>query len=113
MKTNQGVYSGDFINFAYMGEGNNAQLLMRLYPHQHHEKIASWILVLQDMSQAHEFGPYTQYPPTSKETIQTADGTAQPVRGVGTVQCTASNKLSSVLHVPAFPINFDIFNFFS
>ena len=48
---------------------------------------------------------YTLYPPTHNETIQTADGTPQPIKGVGTVQCTPSILLSSVLHVPAFPVN--------
>ncbi|KAJ1289187.1 hypothetical protein BS78_02G145200 [Paspalum vaginatum] len=52
-----------------------------------------------------EFDSYIQYPPTRKETIQTADGTSQPIRGVGTVQCTPSIKLLSLLHVPAFPVN--------
>jgi hypothetical protein len=52
-----------------------------------------------------EFVSYTQYPPTRKETIQTADGTSQPIRGAGTVQCTPTIKLFSVLHVPAFLVN--------
>jgi transposase InsO family protein len=52
-----------------------------------------------------EFESYMQYPPTRKETIQTADGTSQFIKGVGTIQCTPSIKLSSVLHVPAFPVN--------
>jgi len=46
-----------------------------------------------------EFASYTPFSPTSKETIQTADGTAQPVR------CTPSITLSSVLYVPSFPVN--------
>jgi hypothetical protein len=52
-----------------------------------------------------EFVSYTQYPPTCKETIQTADGTSQPIRGAGTVQCTPTIKLFLVLHVPAFLVN--------
>ena len=54
---------------------------------------------------SNEFESYTQHPPTRKETIQTADGTSQPVKGVGTIQCTPLIKLSSILHVPAFPVN--------
>jgi hypothetical protein len=46
---------------------------------------------------------YTPHPSTYKETIQTADGTCQPIKGFGTVQCTPSITLSSVLHVPSFP----------
>jgi hypothetical protein len=52
-----------------------------------------------------EFDSYSPYPPTHRGTIQTADGTSQPIRGVGLVQCTPNIKLSSVLHVPAFPVN--------
>jgi hypothetical protein len=50
-----------------------------------------------------EFELYTQYPSIYHETIQNADGTA--VKGVGVVQCSSSLKLSSVLHVPAFPVS--------
>ncbi|XP_071680627.1 uncharacterized protein [Lolium perenne] len=52
-----------------------------------------------------EFELYNQYLSTYHETIQTADGTTQPIKGVGVVQCSSSIKLSSVLHVPAFPVN--------
>jgi hypothetical protein len=52
-----------------------------------------------------EFKLYDQYSVTSNQTMQTADGTAQPIKGVGLVQCTPTIQLSSVLHVPAFPIN--------
>jgi hypothetical protein len=37
--------------------------------------------------------------------IQTTDGTPQLIKGVGTVQCTSSIKLSLVLYVPTFPVN--------
>jgi hypothetical protein len=52
-----------------------------------------------------EFASYSSFPPTRKETIQTADGTAQPIKGAGTVQCTPLINLSSVLYVPSFPVN--------
>jgi hypothetical protein len=52
-----------------------------------------------------EFASYNSFYPTCKETIQTADGTAQPIRGVGTVKCTPSITLSTVLYVPSFPVN--------
>ena len=51
-----------------------------------------------------EFLKYKQYPSTHKETIQTADGTCQPIKGIGTVNCTPSINLTSVLHVPSFPV---------
>jgi hypothetical protein len=40
-----------------------------------------------------------------QETIQTADGTTQAIKGTRVVQCTRNIELSSVLHVPAFPVN--------
>ena len=40
-----------------------------------------------------------------KEAIQTVDGTYQPVKGVGTVKCTPSITLSSVLYAPSFPVS--------
>lgn len=52
-----------------------------------------------------EFLTYKKYPSTHKETIQTADGTCQPIKGIGTVNCTSSINLTSVLHVPSFPVN--------
>ena len=52
-----------------------------------------------------EFISYKLYPSSYKETIQTADGTFQPIKGIGTVKCTPSITLSSVLYVPSFPVN--------
>jgi hypothetical protein len=52
-----------------------------------------------------EFASYAPNPPMHKETIQTADGTYQPVKGVGTVKCTPSITLSSVLYAPSFPVS--------
>jgi hypothetical protein len=52
---------------------------------------------------AREFSSYTHL--TAPESIQTADGTAQPVIGKGTVQCTDTLTLSNVLHAPSFPVN--------
>lgn len=52
-----------------------------------------------------EFASYKLYPSSYKKTVQTADGTFQPIRGVGTVKCTPSITLSSVLYVPSFGVN--------
>jgi len=52
-----------------------------------------------------EFTSYTPYSHSYKGTIKTADGTPCPIRSVRTVQCTPSIILSSVLHVPSFPVN--------
>ncbi|XP_047312938.1 uncharacterized protein LOC124916252 [Impatiens glandulifera] len=50
-----------------------------------------------------EFSSYTHL--EIPESIRTADGTAQPVVGKGTVRCTDSLTLSNVLHAPSFPVN--------
>jgi hypothetical protein len=52
-----------------------------------------------------EFISYKLYPSSYKKTSQTADGTFQPIKGVGTVKCTPSITLSSVLYVPSFGVN--------
>src|SRR6266540_3466730 len=57
------------------------------------------------ISMSSEFASYTPYPYSHKETIQTADGTSRSIKGVGTVRCTPSITLSSVLYVPSFPVN--------
>ena len=54
---------------------------------------------------SNEFASYTPHPCTHKEMIRTANGTSCPVKGVGTVQCTPSIGLSSVLYVPSFSVN--------
>jgi hypothetical protein len=100
----QDDYVGDFVNFAYIDEGNYAHASMA-------SNISQLNWILDSGASKHvtgascEFESYMQYPPTRKETIQTADGTSQSIKGIGTVQCTPSIKLSSVLHVPAFPVN--------
>jgi hypothetical protein len=52
---------------------------------------------------AGEFSAYTHL--AVPESIQTADGTARPVVGKGTVRCTNSLILSNVLHALSFPVN--------
>jgi len=52
---------------------------------------------------AREFSSYTHL--AVPDSIQTADGTAQPVVGKGTVICTDSVTLTNVLHAPSFPVN--------
>jgi len=52
---------------------------------------------------AREFSSYTHL--AVPDSIQTADGTVQPVVGKGTVRCTDSVTLTNVLHAPSFPVN--------
>ena len=52
-----------------------------------------------------EFASYFPSMHMHPETVRTADGTSQPIKGTGSVHCTPSFTLSSVLHVPSFPVN--------
>jgi transposase InsO family protein len=47
------------------------------------------------------YSPYTSH----SESVQIVDGTSRQVHGVGSIECTPSISLSSVLHVPSFPVN--------
>ncbi|KAK8957941.1 hypothetical protein KSP39_PZI000182 [Platanthera zijinensis] len=50
-----------------------------------------------------EFSSYTRI--TTTDSIQTTEGTFQPMVSKGTVNCSGSVKLSNVLHAPYFPVN--------
>jgi GAG-pre-integrase domain len=52
-----------------------------------------------------EFVEYHPSKHVCPETIQTADGTSQPISGIGSVRYNPTITLSSVLHVPSFPFN--------
>ena len=50
--------------------------------------------------------PFKTYNPyTHSESVQITDGTSRKIHGVGSIECTPSLSLSSVLHVPSFPVN--------
>jgi len=49
------------------------------------------------------FKSYSPY--IHSKCVRTADGTFQQIHGVGSIECTPSLNLSSVLHVPSFPVN--------
>jgi hypothetical protein len=93
---------GNFANYAHLGEGTQAQALASSCRHS-----IDWVIDsgaskhVTGVSQS--FRTYTAY--AYPETIQIADGTSQPIHGVGSVECTPSISLSSVLHVPSFPVN--------
>ncbi|KAG8649661.1 hypothetical protein MANES_08G119311v8 [Manihot esculenta] len=44
-------------------------------------------------------------PSLTKDSVKIADGSFTPISGTGSVICTSNIKLSSVLHVPHFPVN--------
>jgi hypothetical protein len=54
-------------------------------------------------SAAREFSFYSHL--AVLESIQTDDGTAQPVVGKGIIKCTKILTLSNVLHAPSFLVN--------
>ena len=78
---------GNFAHFVSTDEGNCAHasiLSQRSHPDWILDSGASKHVAGTSM----EFESYIPYPPTCKETIQTADGTSQPIKGIGTIQCT-------------------------
>jgi hypothetical protein len=91
-------------NLVHSNPGMKKQALMTMNNYN-----ASWILdsgaSRHVTGMSSEFTSYKPYPYCHKETIQTADGTSQPIKGVGTVQCTPTITLSLVLYVPSFPVN--------
>jgi len=93
---------GNFANYAHLGKGTQAQALASTYRHN-----IEWVIDSGAFKHvtgiSSSFKTYT--PHSYSETIQTANGTSQPIHGVGSVECTPSLYLSSVLHVPSFPVN--------
>jgi hypothetical protein len=85
-----------------LGKGTHAQALASTYRHN-----IEW--VIDSGASKHVTGissVFKTYTPHSySETIQTTDGTSQPIHGVGSIECTPSLCLSSILHVPSFPVN--------
>ena len=93
---------GNFANYAHLGKGIQAQALASTYRHN-----IEW--VIDSGASKHVTGIFSSFrtytPHSYSETIQTADGTSQPIHGVGSIDCTPSLHLASVLHVPSFPVN--------
>ena len=92
---------GNFANYACAGEGTQAQALASSY-HPHLDWIIDSGASKHVTGTFDTFASYTPY--THLETIQTANGTSQPIKGVGSVGCTPHITLRSVLHVPSFPV---------
>jgi hypothetical protein len=89
---------GHFAHIVYSDEGS-AFIAM-------HKSNSKWILDFGASKHVAgsigEFKSYRPDTPMHQETIQTA----QPIKGSGVVQYTRNIKLSSILYVPAFPMNF-------
>ena len=68
---------------------------------------APWLL--DSGASRHMAGSYRNFidytPDLNKKTVKLADGSSQTIMGSGTIMCSTDMSLSSVLHVPSFPIN--------
>ena len=68
---------------------------------------APWLL--DSGASRHMAGSYKIFidynPELKKQDVKLADGSSQPIMGGGTIMCNTDMYLSSVLHVPSFPIN--------
>jgi len=89
-------------NYAHMGEGTQAQALASSYRH-HIEWVIDSGASKHVTGMSSPFKTYNAY--THSESVQIADGTSRQIHGVGSIECTPSLSLSSVLHVPSFPVN--------
>ena len=93
---------GNFANYAHLGKGTQAQALASTCRHN-----IEW--VIDSGASKHVTGTSSSFktytPQSYSETIQTVDGISQPIHGVGSIECTPSLYLSSVLHVPSFLVN--------
>jgi hypothetical protein len=96
------IHFGNFANYAHVGKGTQAHPLASSY-----DPYLDWIIGLGASKHVTgSFNSFASYNPyTHLETIQTADRTSQPIRGLGLVGCTPHLTLPSVLHVPSFPVN--------
>jgi hypothetical protein len=93
---------GNVANYVYSDESTQTHALASTYRHH-----VSWVMnsgaSKHVTGESHFLTTYTLY--AHPKTIQIADGTSQPIHGVGSVECTSSISLSSVLHVSSFPVN--------
>lgn len=96
------THFGNFANYTHVGKGTQAHPLASSY-----DPYLDWIIGLGASKHVTgSFNSFASYNPyTHLETIQTADGTSQPIRGVELVRFTPHLTLPFVLHVPAFPVN--------
>lgn len=93
---------GNVANYIFLGRGTQAHALISTYRHQ-----GEW--VIDSGAFKHVTGRssyFTTYSPYAhSESVQTANGTSQPIHSVGSMECTLPLSLASVLHVLSFPIN--------
>src|SRR5436190_10537630 len=99
-------HSSGAAGYAQMGRGTSEHALHTFASTKKH---VDWI-VDSDASKhitcnKSEFDTYHPSMHKELETVVTADGTSQPIMGTGSVPCTPTLTLSSVLHVPSFPVN--------
>ena len=68
---------------------------------------APWLL--DSGASRHMAGSYKSFidytPEIQRQSVKLADGSSQTIMGSGTIMCSTDMSLSSVLHVPSFPIN--------
>jgi hypothetical protein len=86
---------GNFAHYVHANEGNIGRVSIAT---QNFDSV--WILDYGASKHVtgsiNEFDSYSQYPLTHRGTIQTADGTSQTIRGVGSVQYTQyKNSIST------------------
>jgi hypothetical protein len=93
---------GNFGNYTRIGEGTQAQALASSCRHH-----IDWVIdsgaSKHVTGMSNSFKTYSPY--IHSKFAQIADGTSQLIHGVESIECTPSLSLSSILHVPSFPVN--------
>jgi len=92
----------NFANYARMSEGTQAQALVSSCSH-HIDWVVDSGASKHVTSMSSSFKTYNPY--SHSVSIQIVDGTSQLIHDVGSLECTPSLSLSSVLHIPSSPVN--------
>src|SRR3954469_25171076 len=99
-------YGSDTAGYTHVGRGTPEHALHTFASTKKH---VDWIVdsgaskhIIGNKSEFDTYHPSMHKEP---ETVVTADGTSQPIMGTGSVPCTPTLTLSSVLYVPSFPVN--------
>ena len=92
----------NFANYAHMSEGTQAQALASSCSH-HIDWVVDSGASKHVTSMSSSFKTYNPY--SHSVSIQIVDGTSQLIHDVGSLECTPSLSLSSVLHIPSSPVN--------
>jgi hypothetical protein len=95
------VHVGNFAGYAYVSKGIQALTSTKTHVDWIIDSGASRYIT----ETSNEFVEYHLSKHVCPETVQTVDRTSQPISGIGSIRCSPTITLSSILHVPLFLVN--------